>query len=231
MSAGLEPVLVRPALYQETDAIVPPHPPFSLLILAGGAGLRLGGDKLWRDLGGNPLIRHGLGRLIPYASEVIFSAPDDDRLHRLADSLPIPARIAADQYSGGGPLAGLHAGLAAANFHSVFALAADMPFANPLLALDLLRRLDACDAAVPLTTGPSGTEPEPLHAAYRRICSKAAAAALQAGRRRAVSFLPAVRTEFVPPESWFVLDPTSLSFFNVNTPQDWKRACSLIGQP
>jgi molybdopterin-guanine dinucleotide biosynthesis protein A len=46
-------------------------------------------------------------------------------------------------------------------------------------------------------------------------------AALDAGKRRIVSFFPAVRVRAVPREELSAIDPKGLSFRNINTPEEY----------
>ena len=69
---------------------------------------------------------------------------------------------------------------------------------------------------------------EPLHALYRQICLEAVAARLAAGERQMVSFFPDVRVRIVGPDAIRDFDPDFRSFFNVNTPEDWKAAEQML---
>ncbi len=76
--------------------------------------------------------------------------------------------------------------------------------------------------------GGEAWEREPLHALYRRSCLAAVEARLAAGQRRLVAFLPDVRVRDVFPPEIRPLDPSFLSFLNVNTPEDWEQALKLL---
>ena len=135
-----------------------------------------------------------------------------------------------DRFPGAGPLAGLHAGLRAARCDLLLAVAGDMPFVNPALVAHLVELMPGFDAVVPELPHPRTGEPvkEPLHAIYRRSCLGAVAARLAAGERPMVGFLPDVRVRVVPPDEIRSIDPDFRSFFNVNTPEDWRAAERLL---
>lgn len=104
------------------------------LILAGGAGRRVGGqDKgliLWQ---GKPLISHVAARLRAQTSALIISCNRNIEQYR---SLGFPT--VEDQRSGfEGPLAGVEAARSKIKTHYVAVVACD----TPLLPLDLVRRL------------------------------------------------------------------------------------------
>ncbi len=107
------------------------------LILAGGAGSRLGGtDKAFVQLAGKPLISHLLTRLDPQVGKIAISANGDATRFDAYPLLVLP-----DGALGGrGPLAGLAAGLewaAQQNADSLVTLPVDTPFIPP----DLVARL------------------------------------------------------------------------------------------
>ena len=187
---------------------------FSGIILAGGTSRRLGLDKRFLSIHGQPLIARVLQRLRPLVGELLIVSREPEHFTGLG------ARVVVDRYPGMGVLAGVHAGLAAAQGDWAFVVAADLPFLNPVLlrALADLARRGAADVVAPRCA--EGLEP--LHALYRPlVCAPAAEAALLAGRRRVISFYPQVRVLEMPPDEVSRQDPEGLSFFNVNTPEDW----------
>lgn len=207
-------------------------PDLSVLILAGGRSQRMGQDKLWMALDGVPLVERVVQRVLPVAGEVLFSANAPERFAALARTLRaqgVASQVVTDLFPGAGPLAGIHAGLAAAHHDMLLALAADMPFVNLALVAGMIGMAPTFDAVVPQIARPETGEPawEPLHALYRRSCLPAITPRLAAGERRVQCFLPDVRVRAVTADEIARLDPAGLSFFNVNTPDDWRRALRL----
>lgn len=201
----------------------------SVLILAGGRSRRMGQDKIWMALDGVPLVERVVRRVLPVAGEILFSANAPERFAALACALSqqgVPAQVVADLYPGAGPLAGIHAGLTAARHDWLLALAADMPFVDLALVEGLAGLAAGADAVVPQMPHPEtgALTWEPLHALYRRSCLPAIAARLAAGERRVQCFLPDVQVRAVAAEEIARFDPAGLSFFNVNTPDEWQRA-------
>jgi molybdopterin-guanine dinucleotide biosynthesis protein A len=213
------------------------EPALTVLILAGGASSRMGSDKAWLLVDGQPLVERLAWRVLPLAGEIIFSTQQPERYTYLIDGLPVPAQAVADAYPGSGPLAGLHAGLSAASQELTLALATDMPLVNLALLSHMAGLANGYDVVMPrlpVMDRESGAQPryqdrselglEPLHAIYRRSCLPAVEARLAAGQRRLVSFLPDVRVRDVWPEEIADYDPQFLSFLNLNTPGEWERA-------
>lgn len=205
--------------------------PITLLILAGGRSSRMGRDKAWLEWEGRPLIEHVMERLLPLAAEVLISTNDPARYVSLADGRPMPIRLVADEFSGAGPLAGLHAGLKAARNDLLFAVATDMPFVSAEAAEYVLKACADVDAALPRVLGQEQESPqaEPLFAAYRKSCRPAIEASLTAGRRRLVSFLDNVRVRYVEEADLRRWDPELMSLRNLNTPDELRAAKSQPG--
>jgi molybdopterin-guanine dinucleotide biosynthesis protein A len=195
--------------------------PVSLLILSGGQSSRMGTDKAWLELGGEPMIAHVALRALPLAAELIIGTNAPDRFAEIARRFPVPSLIVADRL-GSGPLAGLHAGLSAATSDVVIALGADMPFVDTRVLAFLVASIDGYDAVVPQIPSRStgAAELEPLHAVYRKSCLPAIEEQLRAGRRRMTAFLASVHAFVAPQEQIAALDPQFRSFANINTPED-----------
>ena len=123
-----------------------------------------------------------------------------------------------------GALMGVYSGLKAAHYPFALAVACDMPFLNlPLLRYMLTRAVDY-DVVVPHI----GTFFEPLHAVYGKTCLPAMQDSLAQRRRQIVAFFPRVRVYHVKAAEIESFDPGHLSFLNINTPEDWAKARSLL---
>jgi molybdopterin-guanine dinucleotide biosynthesis protein A len=185
----------------------------------------MGRDKAWLEIDGVPLVERVARRLLPLASEIIFSANEPQAFDALLARLPLPASLAVDVYPGAGPLAGLHAGILAARNDRVLAVATDMPFVDHQLVREMTAACRDADAVVPrlMAKGFEEPQPEPLHAVYRKSCLPAIEAALTAGRRRMASFLQDIEVCYLDEDLLRQFDPELKSFRNVNTPEEWAR--------
>ncbi|OAN78915.1 molybdenum cofactor guanylyltransferase [Jannaschia sp. EhC01] len=172
---------------------------FPAVILAGGQGRRIGGDKAWVLLGGVPLWRHVLDRVSPQVHGVAVNAD------AAFEGLP----VVADEVPGQGPLGGILAamvwahGLGAARLLTV---AVDTPF----LPLDLVARLDVPGRIVAAKTadGLHGTT-----ALWDVSLADDLRNALAAGTRKVTDWADGVG---VTP----VMFEDAGAFFNVNTAED-----------
>lgn len=185
-----------------------PRPAITGLILCGGQGSRLGGvDKGLHPFEGRPLVEHVLERLAPQVDRIIISANRNLERYRgyrhpvVTDAL------------GAGPLAGLHAGLAAAETD----LVASVPCDSPMLPDSLVRRLWSCihefnaDKAVATLNG----RLQPVFSLQRRSVLPALEAALARGDWRAMDwFHDAAQVAF---------DDVAAALANLNSPDDFTR--------
>ncbi len=203
-------------------------PPVSGIVLAGGAGRRFGGPKLATDVDGRPLLHRAILAVAAVSAEVIVVGPaegDDLDLPGLPD-LPVdagvPLVVTHDAAPGGGPLAGLAAGLAAAAQPLAIVAGGDQPWLVPAL-LGELSRLVAPGAgrALEAVALEDGGRLRPLPAALRVAPARGAVAAAQAaGGRSLMAAFDRLRTGVLPPDRWRELDPEGASLRDVDRPED-----------
>ncbi len=214
MSQHVRQPKAHPAAGAASASHAPPSQ-VTVAVLAGGASTRMGRNKALLPIRGRPLIAHIVERLRPLADEVIVVTRE--REPYLFLGLP----IATDRYADVGPLAGLHAALEAAHGDLVALVACDMPFVSAEVFAFLLALARGADVVMPRIGG----REEPLHAVYRReVCLPAVEAAIGAGQRRLIAFLPRVRVRYVDEDELRRVDPDLRSFVNVNTPEEWEEA-------
>lgn len=200
-----------------TDQVANGHSlvdPISAIILAGGRGARLGGDKATLQLAGRTMLEHVGDLLATLSDDLIVVRRADQRL-----SLD-GARVVADVLPDAGVLAAITAGLQAAHHDWSLVVACDMPFLSPVLIGYMLSQRTGHDIVVPrLEVGY-----EPLHALYQQRCLPALWEALRAGQRRVIAFYQHLRVRDLTPAEVAVHDPQGRSFYNINTPEELMQA-------
>jgi molybdopterin-guanine dinucleotide biosynthesis protein A len=185
------------------------------VVLAGGLGRRMGGvDKGLQELDGRPLVAHVIERLAPQVGSLLINANRNAERYA-AFGHPVIAD-AIDGFAG--PLAGLHAALAAATTPYV----ATAPCDSPFLPLDLVSRLFAALTAnaAQIAVARSGEQSHPVFCLCRRELLSSLTAWLQAGERRFggwTATLAAVEVAF---------DDQPTAFENINTRQELARFAS-----
>jgi molybdopterin-guanine dinucleotide biosynthesis protein A len=155
------------------------HPePISGLILAGGAGSRMGGvDKGLQPYRGKPLVQWAIACLAPQVDELIISA--NRNLDRYAEyGYQVVADTSQDDYAG--PLAGLQAGLSAAHHDLLLCVPCDTPH----LPNDLASRLLAGLAEAPIAVARCADHPQPTVCLVRRTLLPTLTEFLASGERK-----------------------------------------------
>ncbi len=184
------------------------------VLLAGGAGVRLGGSKLTVALGGRPLFSYPLAALsAALARVVVIGKP----------GLTLPGLGSAEVWSEPAlprhPLVGIVHALMLADGAPVLVCPADLPFVTPEL-IALLARSELTGAPV-VIAGLDGAW-QPLLGRYERAAAQALAAA-------AAAHLPVhAAVSALHPPVLEVADAEPL--FNVNTPEDLARAAAILAR-
>lgn len=159
----------------------------SAILLAGGEGRRMGHvNKAHLTLHGERFIDRQLAVVADVVDERIVVVNDASKADEFS-SLPPDVRVVLDCYPGEGPLAGIQAGLEAAEAPFAWVIGCDQPLIDAEAAKLLLTRLEEgdYDAALPIIGG----RPQPLHAVYRAEVGLIAARLLAAGNRKLMSLL------------------------------------------
>jgi molybdopterin-guanine dinucleotide biosynthesis protein A len=192
------------------------------VVLAGGAGRRIGGAKAIVELRGVPLVRYPLRALQAVLAEVVVVAKAGTALPPLP-GVPIWIEPAEPRH----PLAGIVHALEGAGAaigidgaaREILVSAGDLPFLDP----ELVERLVHADARGAAAVVPrAGGRLQPLLARYAPAAYAPLAAAL---RRDPLPSLTDVVTA-LEPQVVELDDPQP--FFNVNLPEDLLTAAGLL---
>jgi molybdopterin-guanine dinucleotide biosynthesis protein A len=181
------------------------------IVLAGGQGRRMGGvDKGLQPLRGKPMAAWVLERLAPQVDEILVNANQNLEAYARFGHRVVPDAI------GGfaGPLAGLHAGLAAA----AHPLAVTVPCDSPFLPLDLVARLRGALGANDLAVAKTGDQPHPVFSLVRRAARDHLAAFLAGGGRKIDAWYATLKVVEVP------FDDEAEAFRNINTREELNNA-------
>ena len=184
------------------------------IILAGGDSRRMGSDKANLLLGEQTLLQRVIAAMQKVFPHVIVSV----RQPRPGISLPqvLDEQTAAGM-QGGGPLAGLAAGLERITTPWAFVVACDMPFVEPAMVELLAGYRTDCQAVVPVVQG----HPQPLAAYYAGSCLAVLRAHLAGGGKNSLrAVLERLRVHYVDESELQQADPALRSFLDLDTPQD-----------
>ena len=177
------------------------------IVLAGGMGRRMGGvDKGLQLLAGEPMAAHVIRRLAPQVDEIVINANQN-----LEAYAKFGHRVVPDEVGGfAGPLAGLHAGLQAAQT----ALVVTVPCDSPFLPLDLVARLRAALGTRQLAVAKTGAQAHPVFALVRRDLAAHLGNYLAGGGRKIDAWYASLEVVEVP------FDDQEAAFSNINTREE-----------
>lgn len=191
---------------------------FSILLLAGGAGARVGGrDKGLLPLGGRPIVAHVLDRVPAGLTRRIASAN-----RNAAAYCALGLEVVADAERGHpGPLAGIEAGLEDCRTRWLLTLPCDTPF----LPRDIVARLaqSAMRASADAVVTHDGERMQHLVTALRADLLPALRAFRDRGGQRVQDWLATLlraRLDCGPPQA----------FANLNTTDDFAAAERRIAE-
>lgn len=193
---------------------------FSVAIMAGGQSSRMGRDKSFVEIAGQPVIKHVMARVenLGQAETILIT-------NRPADYAHLRLPMYSDVLPNKGSLGGIYTAISHSQQPHTLVVACDMP----LLNIDLLRYMitlidEETDVIVPTVEG----YPQGLHAIYSKRCLVPIKQRLDADRLKVIGFHDDVRVRYIDEAEYQPFDPRGRSFFNVNTPEDLEQARQLI---
>jgi molybdenum cofactor guanylyltransferase len=184
------------------------------VVLAGGLGRRIGGDKAVVELCGRPLISYPVAAMRAALEEIAVLAKADTVLPSLHG---VTVWIESDALRH--PLVGICEALAVAAGRPVLVCASDLPF----VTAELIQSLAAADlGAAPAIVASCRGEMQPLLGHYLPAAAPLLRQALASGKPRLVAAV-----ESIAPLRLEVQDENLL--FNVNAPEDVLTASAMLG--
>jgi len=199
----------------------------SAVILAGGFSRRFGSDKALVVLAGKPLVLHVINRVSKAVDEVLVVVSSNDQKNKFETILGEKTNVIIDKDDSQTPLVGAITGFASAEGEYSLLLPCDTPLISSQIVQFLLDMCTNRSAAIP--RWPNGYI-EPLQAVYHtKSALTAAKKALKQGNRNMRSMIDNLRgVRYVSTMVLEQMEPDLLTFFNVNTPQDLKKAESIL---
>lgn len=194
----------------------------SCIVLAGGKSLRLGYDKVLETVGNRNLLQLVVSGVASLGSEVIIVATSKQIVPQSIDYSRL--KVVTDIYPGKGPLGGIYTGLTTSTSFYNLVVASDMPFLNQTLLRYMIQLAANFDLVVPRV----GNLVEPLQAVYAKSCLAPIKHMIKQDKLSVNQLFRLVKTRYVEAEEIERFDPNHLSFFNVNTKADLKRARELV---
>jgi len=192
------------------------NPAITGVILAGGRNSRFDGkDKSQLVIGGQRILDRLCAIFSDCFDEVIIVTNDPLRY------LERDVKIVSDLLPLRSSLTGLYTGLFYARHPHAFMAACDTPFLKREMVELVVGKIDReTDIVMPQTSAGM----EPLCAAYSKNCLKPAEQHLQQEKLKIQLALGRCRMKKIPESVLKDVDPELESFFNVNNPEDLRKA-------
>ncbi|HMK22062.1 MAG TPA: molybdenum cofactor guanylyltransferase [Terriglobales bacterium] len=183
-------------------------------VLAGGQSSRMGADKAFLEVDGQPLVLRML--------ELARAVASDVRIVGSAEKFRGYAEVVEDVFAGCGPLAGIQAALRSSHSDLNLILAVDMPFVLPDFLRYLAERSEASGAIV--TVPRSEGRWQPLCAIYRSEFVEVAEASLREGKYKIDPLFDRVEVRSIEEAELAEQGFGTAMFRNLNTPEDLQAA-------
>ena len=199
----------------------------SAVILAGGSSERFGQDKGLLKLGDKPLILHILDKISTVVDEVLIVVSSKSQEKAYTHFLKSKATTVTDKYEMQSPLVGALTGFEKAQGKYSLLLPCDTPFVSSQIASFLLELCVNKDAIIP--RWPNGYI-ESLQAVYHTESAlNAASKALEDEKLDMYSMIASLKkVRYVSTLVLKQIDPKLMTFFNINTLEDFRKAEQML---
>ncbi|MGD9963288.1 MAG: molybdenum cofactor guanylyltransferase [Thermoplasmata archaeon] len=193
------------------------------VVLAGGRGSRIGGDKGLVEVGGRPMVAHVLRALSEVADDIVLAVSEG--AGSTYEEVTGPSvKTVEDRAPERGPLEGLVCAMELTEHDLVAVVPCDVPFLKPGILSLLESKADGNDAAVPVVNGFL----EPLVAVYRREPGMSLFRyELDFGAGKVGNAIERMDFRRVEEVELRAVDERLLSFWNVNSKEDLTRASEM----
>lgn len=188
------------------------------IILAGGENTRIKTEKAFIQLGTKTLIENTICLFKKIFSEIII-VTNSPRSY-----LKFKTKVVEDLIKNKGPLGGIFSGLCFSTNELNFVVACDMPFINSDLVNYIIQKPQEYDVVIPEINGKT----ESLFARYSKNALPVIFSHLLKDELRVQDILSELKVLKITSKEIERFDPKHLSFFNINTQDDLKKAMDLF---
>lgn len=187
------------------------------IILCGGNATRMGGiQKALLPLDGRTLIDWKIDLLEPYVDRILLVTNDSSSFEHLG--YPCIGDIEPNI----GPLMGIYSGLLHTDTEYNLFSSVDTPFLKEGLIEYLVTNGRQGDGTVPVWRGNF----EPLCAVYAKSCLPSIEKTLH--RHKVILFYEDADIRYIPEAEIETIDPEGISFLNINTHSEYRKAVELL---
>ena len=178
----------------------------------------MGREKALELVNNQRLIDRVISVICSICSEIIVVTNQEQYKRLVKANLRVKMEV--DLIPGKSSLGGIYTGLAYTNTMYNLIVACDMPFLSRALLSYLIQIAPGYDAVVPRI----GKFLEPLHAVYTKNCMPAVEKLIEENTLSVNKIFKRVKTRYVDKDEVELFDQDHLSFFNINTKNDFIEA-------
>ncbi len=204
------------------------------IILSGGKNLRFNQvNKAFLKIGSETIIENIIKKFKLLFNEILIVTNAIEPFKYLNYQLSnYSIRIVKDIIPDKGSLGGIYSGLVNSKSEYNFIVACDMPFINIKLVNYLLEHVDGYDIVIPRLNDRSlpNNGFETLHAVYCKSCIGHIEKQIRDGNLKIIDFFSEVKVKEITEDIIKQFDLQLLSFFNINTEDDYQKALKIMRQ-
>ena len=193
------------------------------VILAGGKSSRMGRAKADLPFGTGTMLDRIIAEMQRTFEDAVVAVAEPRRYQWESDRV----RVIVDEESYQGPVRALERALREIRCGRAFVCSCDVPLVSGALARRLCESMDESDdALIPMVAG----KLQMLHGVYRKRCAEILATMHRNSENRLHRIVDFAKVRILSDKEIRALGPDSdlRSFFNVNTPEDYRRALDLL---
>lgn len=196
-------------------------PEIAGIILAGGAGKRMGENKALLHWHGSNLLEYLINVMGPYCKPIVVSAAFQSEFNCVQNDIV----VVHDSTAFPGPLIGMQAALKEIPQDlPVFVTGCDYPFIRREIIQFLISRLAEFDAVV----FHAMNQPQPLPGLYHSRVRSTVNKIISEGKKSLQALLGELSLCFIHDEERRLFDPDDRLLININTKDDYEKALQLF---
>lgn len=185
------------------------------IILAGGKSRRMGENKAFLKLGKATFLDIIIKKAKDFAFPQIIIVTNEAEKY---SGLDLDVEVVEDIYPDMGPLAGIYTGLVHTKYKINMVMPCDTPFVSKEFISELIKYKNKGNIIVPKYQ----EHLEPLIALYSKECINPIKILLDKNEKKVLKLFDLVETFYIDFKS------NKYDFLNINTPNDFKKACDIL---
>jgi molybdenum cofactor guanylyltransferase len=188
------------------------------IVLCGGKSQRMGSNKALLQLGKYNLLEHSINLLQQFSDTILISTGNANLSYN-------NLKTVTDVFENIGPISGIYSSLSASKTEHNIIVSCDMPFISPECIAYLIARINQNHIVLPQIDG----FVQSLTGYFNKQIVKKIEAEIEKNHFKPIQLFRQLNAKIISIEKSLPFYSEHL-FFNINTEEDYKRACELAGE-